>query len=153
MKKSFTSKINVFYIISIFFINLFLFIDLIFKFYFTNKYQFSNFLISIKYSENHGSALGIFSNFLNYNLIIIILSIIVICFLVYKYKYFFGNNYLILSFIFIVSGILGNLYDRIIFGFVRDFISLKYLFIFNLADLYLSLGFLFYLIYEFIKSK
>jgi len=152
MKKSFTSKINIYYIISLFSVIFFLFVDLFSKYYFTDKNYFSNLLISIKYSENFGSVFGIFSNFFTYNLIIIILSIVVICFLLYKYKYFFENNYLILSFIFIISGILGNLYDRIIFGFVRDFISLEYLFIFNLADFYLTLGFLFYLIYE-VKNK
>ena len=134
-------------------ITLFL-LDIITKYIFTSKYYFNEFFISIYYSENYGSALSMFSNVSMYNSIIIILSIVVIIGIIYNTRNFQKNGYYISIFILLISGILGNLYDRIFFGFVRDFISLKYLFIFNIADIYLTLAVILLISIEFrVKSK
>lgn len=130
------------------------FIDLITKFIFTNKSFFDGNLISINYMENLGSSFGLFSNILYYNLFIIILSIIVLFVILYSYKYFLANKKLKLVFVFFIAGILGNTFDRLIFGYVRDFITIKYLFIFNFADFYFTIAFILYLVYEYaLKSK
>jgi signal peptidase II len=127
-------------------------IDLITKFIFTDKSFFEGFLISLNYTKNYGSSFGIFSNVLYYNLFVIVLSVIVLFVILYLYKYFINNKNLKLIFVFFVAGILGNTFDRIFYGYVRDFISLKYLFIFNIADLYFTLAFIFYLIYEYVNK-
>ncbi|MFN3698824.1 MAG: signal peptidase II, partial [Dictyoglomus sp.] len=40
----------------------------------------------------------------------------------------------------ILGGLLGNLYDRVFYGYVIDFIHIKNLFVFNLADLFITVG-------------
>lgn len=40
----------------------------------------------------------------------------------------------------IISGAIGNIYDRLAFGYVRDFISVGWWPIFNLADSFLCIG-------------
>ncbi|QRN86853.1 signal peptidase II [Clostridia bacterium] len=39
-----------------------------------------------------------------------------------------------------LAGALGNLYDRIRFGYVRDFIDVKFFAVFNVADIFIVLG-------------
>ncbi len=39
-----------------------------------------------------------------------------------------------------LAGALGNLYDRVVFGFVRDFLDVKFFAIFNVADIFIVLG-------------
>ena len=39
-----------------------------------------------------------------------------------------------------IGGALGNLYDRIAFGYVRDFLDVKFFAIFNVADIFIVLG-------------
>jgi len=46
----------------------------------------------------------------------------------------------ILPLVFIFGGGISNLLDRIFFGYVRDFVNLKFLPIFNLADIFIVLG-------------
>ena len=128
-------------------------VDIITKYIFTNKSYFDGFLISIKYVQNKGSAFSLFSGVELYNIIIILLSIIVLTVLFYNFKSFSKNKIYLYSILLLICGILGNLYDRIVFGFVRDFISLKYLFVFNIADLYLTLGIILILYYELQESK
>ena len=127
--------------------------DIITKYIFTNSIFFNDFFISINYTKNYGSSLGIFANVFYYNILIIILSTIILFFLIYSKKYFTRNKFLKIAYILFISGIIGNGYDRLIFGYVRDYIALKYLFVFNLADLYLTLAFIAYIIYEYKYSN
>jgi len=54
----------------------------------------------------------------------------------------------------IIGGGLSNMFDRLIFGCVRDFISLYYrLPSFNVADIFISFGVILFLISFFIKTK
>jgi len=67
----------------------------------------------------------------------IILSLAVIGLLVYYRKEFKGFEiYLTL----IITGIVGNLIDRVFLGYVRDFIDLKWWPIFNVADSLMFIG-------------
>lgn len=127
-------------------------IDIITKYFFTNKSYFESSFIFIKYSQNYGSALSMFSNVSYYNIIVILLSFGVLYYLFKNIKEFNHSKLTSLTFYFLIPGILGNLYDRIFFGFVRDFIGIKHLFIFNIADIYLSLAVIFYIYYE-LKSS
>ena len=54
-----------------------------------------------------------------------------------------------LSFIFILSGGIGNLLDRLIYGYVIDFIDITFNpYVFNLADSYVTIGVMMYLIFS-----
>lgn len=139
--------------IDIFLILIFLILDLFTKFIFTNKSYFEGSFVYIFFSKNTGSAFSMFSQVSFYNYFIIVLSFIVLGILIWNYRYFVSDFYLRLSFILFLSGLLGNLYDRLVFAYVRDFIGVKYFSIFNLADTYLTLAFVFYLLYEFKVSR
>lgn len=126
-----------FTLISILFI-----IDITTKAIFTNKQYLTNTIspIFIQYTQNYGSAFSMFSSVPYYQTIIAIFSIIILIGLI-KYKNLFTKTKLeSYSYLLIMAGILGNFYDRIFFGYVRDFIAIKNLFIFNIADIYLTLG-------------
>ena len=100
-------------------------LDQVTKFLFQYKeYNLLSFF-SIKYAENTGSA---FSLFQGYNLIFILVSFLALGLIIYYFrKYPLGLS-------FIIAGITGNLIDRIFFGYVRDFISVGFWPIFNIAD-------------------
>ncbi len=57
----------------------------------------------------------------------------------------------------IVGGAIGNLYDRITFYAVPDFIDLHYenfhWFTFNIADIFVTIGIIFLIMFEILKSK
>lgn len=57
----------------------------------------------------------------------------------------------------IIGGAIGNFYDRLIFNAVPDFIDLHYdryhWFTFNVADIFITLGIIIFLINEFLKNK
>ena len=57
----------------------------------------------------------------------------------------------------ILGGSLGNLYDRIYYSAVPDFIDLNYngyhWFVFNVADIFISIGILMLILTEFLKKN
>lgn len=61
------------------------------------------------------------------------------------------------SLLMVVGGALGNLYDRIFFNAVPDFIDFHigefHWFIFNVADMFISLGVIFMILYELIDNN
>ena len=62
-----------------------------------------------------------------------------------------------ICYLIIAGGGLGNIFDRLYFGSVIDFIDISYKnfhwFIFNVADIFITLGVLILLFYELIKKK
>jgi len=91
---------------------------------------------SLKYVTNTGAAFSLFQRF---NLILILISLIVIIYLFLQLKKE-NNKIRIWSFIFIIAGALGNLIDRVVFGYVRDFILIWVWPTFNLADSFITIG-------------
>ena len=92
---------------------------------------------------NTGVGFGILSSnqdfFYNSITFIIILINIFILFMLFKY-----NDYRVYFLLIVLGGSLGNLYDRIQYRAVPDFIDLHYesfhWFVFNVADIFISLG-------------
>jgi len=121
-------------------------LDQVSKIFFTNKFV-GEALISISYSQNSGSAFSLFSGVSFYNIIIVLFSLVAL-YVLYKEHTFFSKNHIELIPLLMVSGIIGNLIDRVGFGYVRDFIALDGFFVFNFADSYLFLGVTLFLIYE-----
>jgi len=105
---------------------------------------------------NEGIAFGLFSlddNYL-YNILtlIILIVIIIILYLVVKNKGF--KRY---SLIFILGGAIGNLFDRIFYKAVPDFIDFHienfHWFIFNVSDIFITMGVICMIILELIGKN
>lgn len=101
-----------------------------------------NFL-SFDYLENRGAAFGIMQNkqWFLIGTTLCIMGLLVFIFLRYRKE----SNFLKYSLILIISGAIGNLYDRIAYNYVIDFISVhykdKYYFpTFNVADIMVVIG-------------
>jgi len=99
------------------------------------KYFFKNVNFGIfRYVTNTGAAFGLFKGG---GLFLSIIAVIVLVLVIYFYRKY-PKLWVPLSFIF--AGTLGNLLDRIIFGFVRDFIDFKIWPVFNFADSFNVIG-------------
>ncbi|QJC28929.1 signal peptidase II [Enterobacteriaceae endosymbiont of Plateumaris rustica] len=144
-------KINNF--LNIIIICIIIFIDLISKFYIFKNFNlyesyYINSYINLYYINNYGIIFGIFGEKNKYNLIILffnILIFIILYFIYIKKKSINFNHNLI------ISGLLGNFINRIINGFVIDFIDIHignlHYPIFNLADISIFIGIIFIIIY------
>ena len=117
---------------------------------------FSSKYLNISLIWNEGIAFGLLSfNHENlYNLLTMLIAVIilVVCFMIYKSDGI--KKYLL---IFILGGALGNIYDRIFFNAVPDFIDFHingfHWFIFNVADIFISLGVIFMIFFEIIDNN
>ena len=89
-------------------------------------------------------------------ILLIIISILVLIALFYYQKKFIMNNRNILSFSLLYAGIVGNLLNRLIYGYVIDFLDFKifgYNYpVFNIADICIVIG-IFLLIIAIIKKE
>jgi len=88
-------------------------------------------ILSFSLVHNYGAALGIDIPLF----LLIILSVVaMIClFVIFERHPFLGIG-------FILGGLLGNLYDRVFYGYVIDFIYIKNFYVFNLADVFITIG-------------
>ena len=104
---------------------------------------------------NDGIAFGLFSfdNSFGYNLITIIISVIIIIIMIMLIN---AEKLSRFALILILGGALGNLFDRLYYSAVPDFIEFYFKsfhwFIFNVADIFITLG-VFCLIYVELKNK
>ena len=125
-------------------------LDRISKIYVINLFNETQFneiylikFINIHFIWNEGIAFGLlnFGNDLLYSLISILIAIISLFILYFVFK---NRNYPGYFFAMILGGSLGNLFDRIKFTAVPDFIDLHignyHWFIFNVADIFISVG-------------
>ena len=117
---------------------------------------FSSKFLNISLIWNEGIAFGLFSfgektlyNFLTILILIIILAIV---FMIIKNKGF--KKY---SLLMILGGALGNVFDRIFYKAVPDFIDFHvgnfHWFIFNVADIFITIGIIFLIILEFTANN
>tara|TARA_A100001011_G_scaffold193455_1_gene201916 strand:- start:1584 stop:2078 length:495 start_codon:yes stop_codon:yes gene_type:complete len=92
---------------------------------------------------NKGIAFGLLSFEKNdlYNLITVLIFVIILILFVLVFK---SERFKKISYIFITGGALGNLFDRIVYNSVPDFIDIHYKefhwFIFNIADIFITIG-------------
>ena len=105
---------------------------------------------------NKGIGFGLLSSdqdfFYNVVTILIVMINFVIIYLLFKEK---GIKYYFL--LVILGGSLGNLFDRIYYGAVPDFFDLNYngyhWFIFNVADIFITIGIILLILAEVISYK
>lgn len=122
-------------------------LDQLTKFIFQDKlYLYKGF--GIEYITNTGAAFGFLSGS---NLLLALISILVICFIFFYYKKVNSKDKLGLLLLF--AGTIGNLVDRLLFGFVRDFIAFPFWPNFNFADMYNTVGVLILIFYSFKHKK
>ena len=113
---------------------------------------FSSNFLNIYLIWNEGIAFGLLSMADSelYNFISILISVIilVIIFMIYR-----AEGIKKFALLMILGGAIGNLYDRIIFGAVPDFIDFHignfHWFIFNFADVFITVGVFFMILIEF----
>ena len=109
-------------------------------------------LFKLDFVKNYGAAFNIFSgNRLFLSIVSIIFSIILTYLILRKNTIKIFDLY---SYSFILGGTFGNGIDRILKGFVIDFINLNMINfpVFNIADISINIGFIF-LFYSIFKNK
>ena len=123
--------------------------------FFSKNYVFNNFdlyqsveilsFLKISFIKNYGIAFSLFNDSsLNLNMIFSLLVFMICSYLFYQI--FFRPSVMESK---ILSGGIGNLLDRLIYGYVIDFIDITFNpYVFNLADSYVTIGVLMYLIFS-----
>ncbi len=154
-------KKQVIYNLSIIFFIFFL--DRISKIYILNFFEMKNIaevslnsFINIILVWNTGIGFGLFQldqtfayNSITFIILIINLIIVYLLFIEKRINKFFLSM--------ILGGSLGNFYDRIVYSAVPDFIDLNYngyhWFVFNVADIFITIGVLSLIIFEVFKRN
>lgn len=134
------------YIFIILFCLLLILIDFISKYLVINLINdkviiiIKNFL-KFLYVKNTGAAFGIMSGNI---IILVIVTLILLFYIIKEVKNNVDNKWILISYLLILSGAIGNLIDRIFRGYVVDFISFtlfdKEMAVFNIADSYITIG-------------
>ena len=155
IKSSILLKISIIFLIFI--------LDRISKTYVINLFNETQFeeiyllnFLNIYFIWNEGIAFGLlnFDNDLIYNSITLLIILISLTILYLAFK---NRNYTGYFFAMILGGSLGNLFDRIRFSAVPDFIDIHignyHWFIFNVADIFISLGIICLIFVELFYNK
>tara|TARA_B110000003_G_scaffold255684_1_gene272678 strand:+ start:287 stop:784 length:498 start_codon:yes stop_codon:yes gene_type:complete len=135
-------------------------ISKIYVIYLSNKESvseiFSSKFLNINLIWNDGIAFGLFSFDQNhfYNFLTIIIFVVILVVLVMMIK---SNDFKKYLFLIIFAGAIGNLYDRIFYRAVPDFIDFHigefHWFIFNVADIFITIGVIFMIFFELIGIR
>ena len=113
-----------------------------------------NKFFNISYFRNTGGAWSILSN---HTWLLIVFSLLIIVFIIgYIRKNKVNKRLELIGYSMILGGSIGNLFDRIVYGYVIDFLDFNifgYSFpIFNLADTFIVLG-VFMLLFDSFRGK
>ena len=156
IKNKITTKNNLYCLIVIFII---FFLDRYAKLFilnnFTDNTYYLNDYINFDLVWNRGIGFGLLASdsSMIYNFITFLIGAVILALL-----YLVINSKTLDKLIFsiIIGGALGNFYDRLIYKAVPDFIDLHYnnfhWFVFNLADIFISLGIFFLLLDGFLRK-
>jgi signal peptidase II len=117
---------------------------------------YSSDYLNINLIWNEGIAFGLFafeeSKFYNFLTLFISLVISVLIYMLIK-----SNGVKRFALLIIIGGALGNLYDRVVYLAVPDFIDFHignfHWFTFNIADIFISVGVIFMILLEFIDNN
>ena len=112
--------------------------------------------INLNLIWNRGIAFGLFSftEKFGYNLLtgLILFIILIVFWMIIKTKGLEKYGYIM-----VFGGSIGNVFDRLFYSSVPDFIDIYYKnfhwFIFNVADIFITLGVIILIILEFLKIK
>ena len=156
--KNKTFKKENFYFLLI--ISLIFFLDRYSKFEILRNFSENSFYVNdflnfyLIWNTGIGFGLLSFDTNLIYNLITTLIGLLIIILIMIGVKSEFSEK---IIFSIIVGGALGNFYDRIVFNAVPDFIDLHYgnfhWFTFNVADIFITIGVIAFLIKGFFLKK
>ena len=132
-------------------------LDLLFKYlvstYLTTVNIIDNFF-SLTYVLNDGAA---FSLFASRTYLLILIAIICLFFIIYELKNNLDDRVLSIGYSLVLAGLLGNFLDRLIDGYIIDYLSFKILGynypIFNFADILIVVGIVIVIIKEILKER
>ena len=132
-------------------------LDLLFKYlvstYLTTVNIIDNFF-SLTYVLNDGAA---FSLFASRTYLLILIAIICLFFIIYELKNNLDDRVLSIGYSLVLAGLLGNFLDRLIDGYIIDYLSFKILGynypIFNLAEILIVVGIIVVIIKEILKER
>ena len=103
-----------------------------------------NFFIDLTHIHNFGVSFGLFSGYISFWILALIGLLIV--FFIYYLMFTSNDKFEKIGLFIIIGGALSNILDRLIHGYVIDFISIHYNKFywpaFNLADIYITIGIL-----------
>ena len=117
---------------------------------------FSSNFLNIYLIWNEGIAFGLFSfnEKIFYNILTIIILIIILIIFIMTIK---SDGFKKYSLLMILGGALGNVFDRLYYKAVPDFIDFHignfHWFIFNVADIFITIGIIFMVILELFKKN
>jgi len=121
----------------------FVIIDRFFKFlainnYFSSSVKIFNDIFKLNFIPNFNIAfsLPLRGIWLNFIISLIIILLLYYCLFLIKNKDLKSADYIF----FIIIGAMSNLYDRLNFGYVVDYLDLKYFTTFNIADMMIAGG-------------
>ena len=156
-------NLNKNFLVNIFLISLIFLLDRISKIYIIYLNQkllgseiFSSNYLNISLIWNEGIAFGLFSfsKTIMYDLLTLFISLVILVIFIMLIKSKDLGKYPLLM---IFGGAIGNLYDRVFYKAVPDFIDLHvnnfHWFIFNVADIFITVGVIFMILIEIIANK
>lgn len=136
-----TGKLIYFIICYVFFIFTDIYLSSIMVENINNGLTLNNPIFSLNFVKNTGAAFSILQN---YTELLIVLSIVALVLLfLYVINHLSKISLKICFFVSILSaGIVGNLHERIAFGYVRDYFQLNFVNfpVFNISDIYINIG-------------
>lgn len=157
LKSQLFKRVNIIFFILIIIIFL---LDRLSKLQIINNYNegsyYVNDYINFDLIWNIGIGFGFLSSTSStvYNLITIVIATVI---LILLFLFLFSENLDKFIYSIIIGGALGNFYDRITYKAVPDFIDLHYnnyhWFTFNIADIFITIGILFFIFKEIIHRK
>ncbi len=107
----------------------------------TSGHHYSNVVFNLHYLKNAGAAFSLLQNAREF-LIIVSIAATTLLF-TYVHNRIRSIHYLSISFVALLSaGIMSNCHERIVYGYVRDYIQLNFVNfpIFNIADIFITIG-------------
>ena len=144
-------------ILSIVLVIVLLGIDLLLKYlvstYLTTVNIIDNFF-SLTYVLNDGAA---FSLFASRTYLLILIALLCLFFIIYELKSNLDDRILSIGYSLALAGLLGNFLDRLIDGYIIDYLSFKIFTlnfpVFNLADILIVVGIIIVIIKEILKER
>ena len=131
-------------------------VDQFTKYLISYNYKFfSNidfFLFRFDFVKNYGAAFNLFSGSRIFLSLLSVTCSILLIYLIFRKN--ISNLFDLYAYSFILGGTIGNGIDRILKGFVIDFINLNFINfpVFNIADISINIGFIF-LLYSIFKNN
>jgi signal peptidase II len=107
-------------------------------------------VFSIEHIQNPGALFGMFPSSTRFFIVLSVFVTALIIFFIFRSPF---SSFQLFTFGLIVGGIVGNLIDRIVFGYVTDFLYITHWPIFNFADSAIDIGLVLFVYYVLKNGK